>query len=228
MASTEAEGRELRMLDPSFSVQLVGTGDRSTTLRRIGAEFQASNVVTSSVFQTAEAAFTRSIEYDGPASGTNMTSLDYIGNNLFSLPDGNSDSRNCGSQRHVASLRTDRHHAMFQSNGIELGTGRLTLQNGSNTEQVDVSEHERLVLQNLQSLGIVGPLAIGNQTLTLGNSGGLINLSNTTQLAGGTLQSVGPIALGSGELLSGFGTIAGRLSGESGSIITAQGALSIG
>ncbi len=227
LATTDSEGQELRMLDPSLSVALSGVGGQNTTLRRNGTDYQAVNGITATVFKTAEAAFTRSIEYDGPSSGINSTTLDYLVNNLFNLADGIQVRGTTGSTDNFQVIAPAGTIATYESSGVELGTGKLNLQQGTNRERIDIAEHEKLTINNVQLLNIVGPLPIGNQTLILGNTG-LINLSSVTQLTGGTLQSAGPIALGSGELLTGSGTIAGRVSADLGSIITTQGTLSLG
>ncbi len=227
VATTEATGTELWMLDPDMHVTQPGSSPRSVLLQRNGINLEAINQNTSTVIQSQELAFTRSITVDGATSGINNTNLTYNTVPFISLPDGISVNGQAGATDNFQLNALNGTTATYRSSGTELGTGTLTISNSGLSQTISLNEQESLALSGLQSLTIDGPLPVGNQSLTL-TSSGLVNLSGLTQLSGGSISSNSFLALGSGELLTGFGSITGRMAAEVGSMISATGSLSIG
>ena len=227
VATDEVVGRELWMLDPDLHVSQSGASPRSLRIDRAGANLNTTNVNTSTVIQSQELAFTRSVTIDGETTGINQTNLVYNTIPFFILPDGIQINGQAGATDAFLLDAPSGTFATYRSAGSELGTGKLAIVNSGLTQDISFNELESLSLTGLQALNIDGPLPLSNQSLTL-NSNTLVNLSSLTQLNGGTIQSSGLLALGSGELLTGAGNVSGRMAGDVGSSISASGALSLG
>ena len=227
VATDESVGRELWMLDPDLHVSQSGASPRSLRIDRAGANLNATNVNTSTVIQSQELAFTRSITIDGETTGINNSNLIYNTIPFFTLPDGIQINGQAGATDSLQLDTLSGTLATYRSAGSELGTGKLTIVNSGLTQDISFNELESLTLIGLQAFTIDGPLPLSNQNLTI-NSNALVNLSSLTQLSGGTIQTGGLLALGSGELLTGAGNVSGRVAGDVGSLISASGALSLG
>ncbi len=87
-----------------------------------------------------------------------------------------------------------------------------------NVESLAMSALRRVSVDGNLSVDV--PISVSNQLS--------LDLGGVTTLAGGSITSNGPVALGSGELIVGSGNIAGRFAGEAGSGIFASGPLTIG
>jgi hypothetical protein len=72
-----------------------------------------------------------------------------------------------------------------------------------------------------------GVLNVGVNTVTL-NSAGYASIGSLTSLSGGMIHAPNGIAMASGTSLQGSGTVTARITGESGSLIDATGAIVLG
>jgi hypothetical protein len=80
---------------------------------------------------------------------------------------------------------------------------------------------------NFAGFNLQGKLNVGANIVTL-NSAGYAQLGTVTTLVGGTINAPNGVAFGSGSNFAGHGSIVGRVTGQLGSVISADGSLALG
>ena len=162
-------------------------------------------------------------------TGFNFNGTLSIGNNTVTLYDSN--------LAELGLMTTMTGGTLNAANGVALGSGDVLSGDGTVNASISgaagsqISASGNLYLgKPTSSTGFIsdGTLSIGNNTVTLYDSNAA-ELGLMTTMTGGTLIAANGVALGSSDVLSGYGTVDASISGSAGSQISAtSGNLSLG
>ncbi|TWT93960.1 PKD domain-containing protein [Stieleria varia] len=216
-----------------LSIRRVGANlvitENSATPLLFGTNIAGASGDTTSSISVPLSLITRAIQVNVASGNDTLTDelvIDYASGGFFSVPGGIDVIGGASAMDKLTVTGTGNTEAVYSMAVVPVGQTQLTLTDaiGSNTIRYD--RFENMTFDGMLSFTALDALNIGSDSLTIG-SVDPVNLSNVTMINGGTL-TADTLALGSGDSLTGSGTINARIAGEAGSLINATGNLTLG
>lgn len=209
----------------SIVIDLPSLASNNVVIRKSSSNVEVVDLNASTILFSAPLIEVFAIQINGSDSQSDTVLVDYASGGFFRLPlginlkgQGGADALTVTGTGSTAGT-----HSVLTN---PAGQRQLATVDGGISNLVGFENFESLTFDGLVSFEAIGTLDVGANSLTIGSSTP-VNLGPTTQISGGTL-STDQITLGNGEVLSGFGTIAAKFSGDLNSTVTLEGPLSIG
>ncbi|MFK8114476.1 MAG: VCBS domain-containing protein, partial [Rubripirellula sp.] len=217
---------QIDLSQPNFSTYDYITIRRGGGFVKIDGRVTEQGVPTELLSQ--QAGQTQSITIFGRDNEGETVVLDHASGGFLAVPGGVDFQAGIGGNDRFAiqgnALETEAEY--LSSNGL-LGNATVRIIEGSEQSSVRFTSVDMLELTDFEQLGFTGTLNVGDDTLIV-SSPNPIDLPTLTQIAGGSIQADGVLAIGNAEFLNGHGSVTGRILAESGSSITADGDLVLG
>ena len=213
------------------TVDLAATSSTDVTIRRtdIGddAFVQVIDNATSSVLFVGDLDRTTFLNIAGASGVSESVTVDFTLGGFFDLPSGIMVNGGDGTDDHLIFRGDSSLDATYISNNTSLGNATVAVSNGDVITQVHFAGVEPLDIVDFDRIDFSNTLKIDGETLTL-RSDQPVDLPAVTEINGGSIVSSNLLSLGNAETLTGSGTIDARFAGETSSVITATGDLTIG
>ncbi|MEZ6088786.1 MAG: dockerin type I domain-containing protein [Pirellulaceae bacterium] len=171
---------------------------------------------------------TDSITITGSIGVDDKITIDFESGGFFALPNPIViDGRTGNDSLTIVGNRATTQGTLVSASG-SLAEGTFTASNGSQSSTIRFAGIEPLEIRDLQTLSLQGSINVGDATLTL-DVAAPVDLGEVTSISGGRIESTSPLVLEGSERLTGFGSVAARVAGQTGSeIVAAGGDLAIG
>ena len=171
-------------------------------------------------------ATTHSLKIMGSDTDSDTILIDFAGG-YFRLPQGIEVFGGSGVGDSLTVTGTGNTQAIYSMAVSPVGQTQVTVFDVSGSNTIRYSDYEAMTFDGMLSFASTSMLNVGSSSLTIGSITP-VDLSGLTMIGGGTLTSTSTIVLGAAESLIGSGIINAPFAGETGSLIKALGAMTIG
>jgi ELWxxDGT repeat protein len=204
------------------------SGNDNVSIRKNGADVEVFDLDAATVIASSPLAFTNSLIVNGSPSNSNQVTIDYALGDFFSLPGGIQLNGGANVPNSLSVYGVYDTTVQYVSQGLSLGNAALETQLNGSSNEIRISNFT-YILSAGPAFEVSGTLRIDSGEYLGVGSPAPLKLSTLTILSGGTLDArTAGIALGTGDTLRGSGTVTGPVAADIGSLIDAQGTLTLG
>lgn len=223
-------GFELLQTTQNVTVDLsTSTTDRAIVIRKSnsGIEvFDQTNSAQLAFLSSAALIDVQQLTITGSASANETVTIDYLSGGFFRLPEGITINAGSSAGDSLTIVGNLPQQLGWQSlNTSQSAAFSVQLPGSTSTGNID--GFESITTTGFIATAVTSLLQAGPPNFFFNNPG-ILNLGQTTQVGGGTLNTTSLASLGAGEFLTGSGSVLGRFNAEIGSLIMPTGNMSIG
>ena len=223
--SGEVEDHLVDVLE-DLEIQL-GDGPNQVAIRKSGDRVEVVDLTSSAVLGSRPLAETNTLRVFGSDAHLDDLFIDFAGGGFFALPGGIEVVGGTGPKDRLTITGTGQTDSVYSTLVAPTGPTQLTVSEAGESNPIRYDGFDDLTFDTMFSFSATSTLSIHDGSLTIG-SATPIDLSSLTVIEGGSLSSGNTIVLGGSETLVGYGTVAGRFLGETGSLVELSGVLHIG
>ncbi len=222
-------GREIQQIKQNVQVDLsTSTTDRAIVIRKANNGLEVLDQTSSSqlgLYLPAALSNVQQLTIIGSAIANETVTLDYQSGGFFRLPGGITINAGSSPNDSLSIVGSAGQQLSWQS--INATQATFGVQQAGSSSTGGILGFESITTTGFIATAVNGLLQAGPPNLFFNNPG-VLNLGQTTQVGGGTLSTTSLTSLGSGEFLTGSGSVLGRFNAELGSLILTTGNMSIG
>ena len=189
-----------------LEVQLPSATANNVVAKQANGYLQVIDADNSTLLATQQLAFTTVLILHGSDFQTDQILVDFDSGGYFTLPVGIGVEGGTGVGDSLRVKGTGTSTAVYSLATSPAGLTQLSIGQAGDSVTIWYDDFEQLSVEAHASFAANDTLSVGTNTVSI-DVAQPVDLSSLTLVAGGTLQSTGPIELESGESISGHGSI---------------------